>query len=77
MTEFNYVFKAEIPTLQCLECGNTRRFTVMFSDSTIEVMYEAGKQPIVHEWTDTGKDTEITCDECGSQDITIDDLFFT
>lgn len=76
MTEANYVLQAETPTLSCIECGNTGNFTVIFKESTIEVRYQSGKRPIVSEWSDTGKDTEVSCEECGSQDITIDNLFF-
>jgi len=71
-----YVLEAEIPTLKCMECGNNSDFSVVFNESILEIEYVAGKRPVIVSWTDTGKDFEVTCNNCGSQDVEVDEFFF-
>ena len=74
MVEANYMMRASAPQLECPECGNNSVFTVAFNDSMLVVEYSTGNSPRVVEWTDTGLDSEVTCDQCGSKDITIDEF---
>ena len=71
-----YNLNGEIPSLRCLECGNSKNFDVMFKESYVEVTYRNGKEPEITEWTDSGRDFEATCHDCDSQDIQADDSFF-
>ncbi len=74
MVETNYTMQADVPQLECPECGNNSIFTVAFNESTLVVEYNIGNSPRVVEWTDTGLDSEVTCGQCGSQDISIDEF---
>lgn len=65
-----------IPHMKCTECGNINSFDVTFAASTLEIEYRKGKVPLIQEWTDTGQYIDMTCFECGSKDIEIDEDFF-